>query len=337
MKEKLTRIFNESLLKNGEDLHIEPLSNSTRIRLRIFGELTELANYPKAEHQALIATLKVMGGLDIGESRLPQDGKSSFDCNGAKYDLRISTIPTIYGEKGVVRFLKRDRVAFSLEEIGFTESILQHYRKIIRMKSGLFLVVGPTGGGKTTTLYATLNELNDGEKNIISIEDPVEYTIDGIVQVQVNEKIGLTFGKILRSTLRQDPDIILVGEIRDSETANVAVQASLTGHLVFATIHAKNCDGGIKRLHDLGVKNYFLEEVLLGGLSQRLVRAKNGRKAVFEMVSYLGGRKELSSFHESGMALVQKGEILMKDLIEEIGEMCHGELAEPSFDRLRMT
>lgn len=248
-----------------------------------------------------------MGKMNIAEKRVPQDGRAETKINGKEIDVRISTIPTVYGEKIVLRLLERSNFMFSKEKLGFNERNLKVFDKILSQPYGILLVTGPTGSGKTTTLYATLKELNKIEKNIITIEDPVEYKLEGINQVQVNPKAGLTFASGLRSILRQDPDIIMVGEIRDSETAEIAVRAAITGHLVLSTLHTNDCASSIIRLIDMGIEPYLVSSAVVGVVSQRLVKelcsdCKVPYKASYSEKSLLGldTDKEITLYKPNG-------------------------------------
>jgi type IV pilus assembly protein PilB len=270
---KLTNsIIEKAVEENASDIHVEPEKDSVRIRYRIDGVLTEIDTLEKKYLSAVVTRIKVMGGMDIGQRRLPQDGKARFDYQDREIDLRISTYPVIYGEKVVLRILDTHNVITSLESLGLNEYTLERYRRISSGSNGIILVTGPTGSGKTTTLYSTLNEIISEKLNITTIEDPIEYEMPGINQGQVNRKAGVTFASALRSIVRQDPDIILVGEIRDLETAELAIRAALTGHLVFSTLHTNTAAGAISRLLDMGIEPFLLASSVRGVLGQRLVR-----------------------------------------------------------------
>jgi len=268
----LNNIIAEAKQTNSSDIHIEALEEKCRIRYRIDGKLIERIIIKKEDYPELINKVKILSNLDIAEKRLPQDGRISFNYNNEKFDLRISILPTMYGEKVVMRILGSDAKHIILKEIGFNENEYQSYLKGIQKPHGIILISGPTGSGKTTTLYASLNYLNKPAHNILTIEDPIEYTLEGINQVQLKEKIGLNFPKALRTFLRQDPDIIMVGEIRDKETAEMAVRASLTGHLVLSTIHTNSSTGTISRLIDMGIPEFLVADTLNLSVSQRLLR-----------------------------------------------------------------
>lgn len=256
----------------ASDIHIEPGENNACVRMRIDGVLYKEAEMNKTLMQTVVSRLKVLAGMDIAEKRLPQDGSIKLELDGRNIDLRISSLPTILGEKIVIRILDREKFALNLDELNFTPENLALYRRLYNYGSGIVLLTGPTGSGKTTTLYATLAELNSSERNIVTIEDPVEYRINGISQVAVNEKAGLTFASGLRSILRQDPDIIMLGEIRSLDTAATAIRAALTGHLVFSTLHTNNAAGAAVRLVDMGIEPFLVASALRGVVAQRLVR-----------------------------------------------------------------
>jgi len=254
------------------DIHIEPFENSVKVRYRIDGALTEVESLPKRIQAAVISRIKIMARLNIAERRLPQDGRIKLRVSGREIDLRVSTVPTIYGESVVMRILDRGSALIILEHLGFPEETLERYKRLISMPYGMLLVTGPTGSGKTTTLYASLSKINSSDKKIITIEDPIEYQIEGINQIQVKPQIGLTFANGLRHIVRQDPDIIMVGEIRDIETAEIAIHSALTGHLVFSTLHTNDAPGAVTRLLDMGIEGFLVSSSLIGVLAQRLVR-----------------------------------------------------------------
>ncbi len=256
----------------ASDIHIEPFERKTSVRFRIDGMLTEVASPPRRIHQALVSRVKVMAQMNIAEKRLPQDGGIRTRVAGRELDIRVSTVPTAFGERVVMRLLDRSSTLMGLEELGMSGRTLDVLRRLIRQSHGIVLVTGPTGSGKTTTLYAALSEINSVDKNIITIEDPVEYQLRGVGQIQVNPKIDLTFAGGLRSILRQDPDVIMVGEIRDAETAQIAIQAALTGHLVFSTLHTNDATSAVTRLLDMGIEPFLVSSSVIGILAQRLVR-----------------------------------------------------------------
>lgn len=266
-------IIMKAVSEGASDIHIEPEEEILRVRVRVDGILREISSPPKHLQSAVISRIKILANINIAERRIPQDGRFSIKMEGREIDLRVSCVPTIYGENVVLRLLDTSQSFLKLTDLGFSENILQTYQKLITRPHGIILVTGPTGSGKTTTLYASLSKINTVEKNIITIEDPVEYKLEGIRQIQVDNKAGLTFAGGLRSILRQDPDIIMVGEIRDFETAEIAIQAALTGHLVFSTLHTNDSAGAVSRLIDMAVEPFLISSSVTGILAQRLVRA----------------------------------------------------------------
>ena len=268
----VNEIFSRAVEQRASDIHIEPRETELAVRFRIDGVLHVYLSCPLSQYPAVASRIKLIGGLNIAEHRLPQDGRTNFLLGGKELDIRISTIPTICGESIVLRILRKDSLAFDLKQVGMLENIQKKFEKLIKLPHGMILVVGPTGSGKTTTLYSVIDKLNDGKRKIITIEDPVEYKFPGISQMQANADIGLTFASGLRHIVRQDPDIILVGEIRDRETAAIAINAALTGHLVFSTLHTNDSAGAVSRLLDMGVEGFLVSSSLAGVLSQRLVR-----------------------------------------------------------------
>lgn len=265
-------IISQALQMNASDIHIEPMENEVRVRYRIDGVLTEIMTTPKYTQAALISRIKIIADLDITKRRVPQDGRISINIGGMKVDLRVSTLPTVFGEKVVIRLLTKDSSLINIEKLGFSKNNLNRFKDLIERPHGILLVTGPTGSGKSTTLSAALNYLNSPEKNIITIEDPVEYQLHGINQVQANPKAGLDFASALRSILRQDPDIVMVGEIRDEETARIAVRAALTGHLVLSTLHTNDAVSTITRMVDMGIEPYLVASTVIGVVAQRLIR-----------------------------------------------------------------
>jgi type IV pilus assembly protein PilB len=256
----------------ASDIHVEPTKRNTCLRYRIDGNLRELMIAPNSMHAAIVSRIKVIGKMDIAERRLPQEGRVHVVAEGREIDLRVSSMPTLLGEKIVLRILDKAHLNVSLEKLGVNPHQLAAFRRIFSKPHGIVLVTGPTGSGKTTTLYSVLDLLSSSERNLITIEDPVEYQLDGISQIQVNDAIGLTFARALRSILRQDPDVIMVGEIRDSETARVSIQAALTGHLVLSTLHTNSAPGAFVRLADMGIERYLLASAFNGVVAQRLAR-----------------------------------------------------------------
>ncbi|RME76956.1 MAG: type II secretion system protein GspE [Planctomycetota bacterium] len=265
-------IFFEAHKMRASDIHFQPFEDELRVRYRIDGVLYDVKTIPKKVQEAVNSRIKVMGRMDIAERRLPQDGRCSIRVGDGEIDLRISSVPTAYGERIVLRLLDKTTKVFSLEEIGLAPDDLELVKRFTGYNHGIVLVTGPTGSGKTTTLYAALSRINSPEKNILTIEDPIEYHLEGISQIQVNNKKGLTFAAGLRSLLRQDPDVIMVGEIRDEETARIAIQAALTGHLVFSTVHTNDSASTVTRLVDIGVEPYLVASSVICVIAQRLVR-----------------------------------------------------------------
>ena len=269
----LNALLTQAAKDGASDIHIEPYERSSSVRFRVDGTLREVVQPNKALHAALISRLKIMAELDISEKRLPQDGRISLRIGGRAVDVRVSTLPSAHGERAVLRILdKGDANKFTLESLGMSGDSLDRFKRLLRQPHGIVLVTGPTGSGKTTTLYAGLSTVDAATTNVLTVEDPVEYELPGIGQTQVNAKIDLTFAKALRAILRQDPDVIMIGEIRDFETAQIAVQASLTGHLVLATLHTNDAPSAVTRLTDMGIEPFLLSSSLLGVLGQRLVR-----------------------------------------------------------------
>lgn len=268
----VNQIINDAVVQGASDIHFDPQDNEFRIRFRVDGMLKTERSLPKSMQNMVIARLKIMGNLNITESRLPQDGRIQIQAQMRAIDIRLSTLPTIYGEKVVMRVLDTKNAQISISGLKFSEQNQQKFERMIRKPNGIILITGPTGSGKSSTLSATLNDLNDEALNIITVEDPVEYQLEGINQIQVREEVGLTFAAGLRSILRQDPDVIMIGEIRDTETAQMATRASLTGHLVFSTLHTNSAIESIDRLKDMGIEPYLITSSLEGIVAQRLVR-----------------------------------------------------------------
>jgi general secretion pathway protein E len=268
----LNALLTQAAKDGASDIHIEPYERSSSVRFRVDGTLREVVQPNKALHAALISRLKIMAELDIAEKRLPQDGRISLRIGGRAIDVRVSTLPSSHGERAVLRLLDKTGSKFTLEGLGMSGDVLSAFDRLVQQPHGIVLVTGPTGSGKTTTLYASLGRVDTSTTNVLTVEDPVEYELPGIGQTQVNPKIELTFAKALRAILRQDPDVIMIGEIRDYETAQIAIQASLTGHLVLATVHTNDAPSSVTRLIDMGVEPFLLSSSLLGVLAQRLVR-----------------------------------------------------------------
>ena len=268
----INALLTQALREGASDIHIEPFEQISVVRFRIDGSLRDVVKPKKAIHAALISRIKIMAQLDIAEKRLPQDGRITLRVGGKPVDVRVSTLPTGHGERAVLRLLEKESGKLDLQHLGMSAEVLAQFDKLIAQPHGIVLVTGPTGSGKTTTLYAALSRLNKTDTNILTVEDPVEYELNGIGQTQVNARIDMTFAKALRAILRQDPDIIMIGEIRDLETAQIAVQASLTGHLVLATLHTNDSAAAVTRLLDMGIEPFLLSSSLLGVAAQRLVR-----------------------------------------------------------------
>jgi general secretion pathway protein E len=323
----LNALLTQAAKDGASDIHIEPYERSSAVRFRVDGTLREVVQPNKALHAALISRLKIMAELDISEKRLPQDGRISLRIGGRAVDVRVSTLPSSHGERAVLRILdKGDANKFTLESLGMSGDSLDRFKRLLRQPHGIVLVTGPTGSGKTTTLYAGLSTVDAATTNVLTVEDPVEYELSGIGQTQVNAKIELTFAKALRAILRQDPDVIMIGEIRDFETAQIAVQASLTGHLVLATLHTNDAPSAVTRLTDMGIEPFLLSSSLLGVLAQRLVR---------KLCSHCKREDEQGKWHpvgckECGMS-GYKGRTGVYELMvadDEIRALIHSQAAE---------
>ncbi len=347
----LNALLTQAAKEGASDIHIEPYEKYSCVRFRIDGGLREVVQTHRALHAALISRLKIMADLDIAEKRLPQDGRISLRLGQKAIDVRVSTLPGAHGERAVLRLLDKSETRLNLSSVGMTGENLTRLSKLIEQPHGIVLVTGPTGSGKTTTLYAALQQLDASTRNILTVEDPIEYELSGVGQTQVNAKIDLTFAKALRAILRQDPDVIMIGEIRDFETAQIAIQASLTGHLVLATLHTNDAPSAITRLMDMGVEPFLLSSSLLGVLAQRLVRklcthchgagcehchqtGYQGRTGIFELLSTDTSLRELihnkaseadiresaqqagmQLMRDDGMRLVQEGITSLEELI----------------------
>lgn len=268
----VNQIIANGVAQRASDIHFDPQETELRVRYRVDGVLRTERSLPKHMQNVVLARIKIMGNLNITENRIPQDGRIKTNVNFRPVDIRLSTLPTVYGEKVVMRILDLTNATNAIDKLGFSESNEVHFRKMIAHPNGIMLITGPTGSGKSSTLYAALNHLNEDGVNIITVEDPVEYQLDGVNQIQVKEEVGLSFATGLRSILRQDPDIVMVGEIRDFETAQIAIRASLTGHLVLSTLHTNSAVESISRLHDMGIEPFLLSSSLIGVIAQRLVR-----------------------------------------------------------------
>ncbi len=265
-------IIERAITERASDIHLEPRETELQIRMRIDGLMRDILTVPRELQGSVISRIKIMSGIDVSERRIPQDGRFNVRIKEKDIDLRVSTLPTVYGEKIVARLLDKSGGRITTEKIGMTDEELEKLEKLMKFRSGVLLIVGPTGSGKTTTMYAMINRMNTREVNLVTLEDPVEYNLDGINQVQINEKVGMTFANGLRAILRQDPDIIAVGEIRDGETGEIAMRSAVTGHMVFSTVHTNDAVGTIERLKDIGVEPYLIASALKGIISQRLVR-----------------------------------------------------------------
>ncbi|QYF94990.1 type II secretion system ATPase GspE [Massilia sp. PAMC28688] len=268
----INALLTQALREGASDIHIEPFEQTSTVRFRIDGALRDIVRPRKAIHASLISRIKIMAQLDIAEKRLPQDGRITLRVGGKGVDVRVSTLPTGHGERAVLRLLDKEAGKLDLSHLGMSEGLLPQFDALINQPHGIVLVTGPTGSGKTTTLYAALSRLNASTTNILTVEDPIEYDLIGVGQTQVNARIDMSFAKALRAILRQDPDVIMIGEIRDLETAQIAVQASLTGHLVLATLHTNDAAAAVTRLLDMGIEPFLLSSSLLGVMAQRLVR-----------------------------------------------------------------
>lgn len=293
----LNSIIEQAVRTRASDIHIEPYQEDVRVRFRIDGDLSEIMTLPRSNLSALVTRVKIIGKMNIAEKRIPQDGRIETKINNKEIDMRISSLPTVYGEKIVIRLLDKSNFNFTKEGLGLSQYNLNTFNKILAQPYGMILVTGPTGSGKTTTLYTVLKELNVIEKNVITVEDPVEYKLKGINQVIVNPKTGLTFAAGLRSILRQDPDTIMIGEIRDGETAEIAVRAAITGHLVLSTLHTNDSPSTIARLIDMGIEPYLVSSAVVGIVSQRLVKVlcekcKQAYEADYKEKKILGFKEE---------------------------------------------
>ena len=330
----LNALLTQAARDGASDIHIEPYERHSSVRFRVDGTLREVVQPNRALHAALISRLKIMAELDISEKRLPQDGRISLRIGTRAMDVRVSTLPSAHGERAVLRLLDKSQDKLSLEAVGMQGELLARFERLIAQPHGIILVTGPTGSGKTTSLYAAIGRLDAARSNIMTVEDPVEYELAGIGQTQVNARIDLSFAKALRAILRQDPDIIMIGEIRDFETAQIAIQASLTGHLVLATLHTNDAASAVTRLIDMGIEPFLLSSSLLGVLAQRLVRklctacqgagcgacgqsGYQGRTGVFELLQTDEGLRALvhnqASEAEIREAALQAGMVLMRD------------------------
>ncbi|MDP4093447.1 MAG: spore germination protein GerPC [Bacillota bacterium] len=287
-------IINQSITVGASDIHIEPFEKEVIVRFRVDGVLSENMKIPQTLYSAVSTRIKIMAGMNIAEKRIPQDGRIEMDLNGKSFDFRVSSLPTVYGEKIVIRILDRANFLFDRTMLGFGENENILLDKLVRTPYGIVIVTGPTGSGKTTTLYSILKELNTNDKNLITVEDPVEYMLQGVNQVQVNMKAGLTFASGLRSILRQDPDVIMIGEIRDEETAQIAVRAAITGHFVLSTLHTNDAPSTITRIIDMGIEPYLVADSISGIIAQRLVR----KLCPYCKEEYMPSKKEIEVLKE---------------------------------------
>ncbi len=319
-------ILREAVVSQASDIHIEPFEDEVKIRFRIDGILVVNNTINKTIYQSVLARFKIIGNMNIAERRIPQDGKIRKEINGIEVDFRISTIPTIHGEKIVIRIFDKTTQTLGFEFLGANKRQEETLRRIISKPYGILLVTGPTGSGKSTTLYTFLKELNKGPVNITTVEDPVENVIDGLNQVQVNPKANLTFSTALRSILRQDPNIIMIGEIRDEETAQIAIRAAITGHLVLATLHTNDAIGSFDRLVDMGAPNYLVADAMIGAIAQRLVRklcpkCKEEREITKSEMHYLGIKTKVKIMHPKGCPLCNHTGYSGRTAVFEILEM----------------
>jgi type IV pilus assembly protein PilB len=348
IKKLLNMVMLLAIRDQASDIHFEPFEDEFKIRVKADGVLYEMVPPPRHLANAIVSRIKVMSNLDIAERRLPQDGRIELNVGGNNVDLRVSVLPTLFGEAVVMRVLDRTVVALDLNKIGMDPVTLNKFRGLLRRPNGIILVTGPTGSGKTTTLYSALNELNDTETKIITSEDPIEYDIEGIIQVPVNPDVGVTFANVLRAILRHDPDKILVGEIRDYETAEIAVQSSLTGHLVFSTLHTNDAPSAITRLRDMGVPAFLITATVEGILAQRLVRRicsecrtqfQPSDELLMELQLPLNTARKYKFYYGKGCARCNnsgyKGRIGIYELMMMSDELRDGVAAESSGDDLR--
>jgi type IV pilus assembly protein PilB len=349
IKKLLNMVMLLAIRDQASDIHFEPFEDEFKIRVKADGVLYEMVPPPRHLANAIVSRIKVMSNLDIAERRLPQDGRIELNVGGNNVDLRVSVLPTLFGEAVVMRVLDRTVVALDLNKIGMDAVLLGKFRGLLRRPNGIILVTGPTGSGKTTTLYSALNELNDTETKIITSEDPIEYDIEGIIQVPVNPDVGVTFANVLRAILRHDPDKILVGEIRDYETAEIAVQSSLTGHLVFSTLHTNDAPSAITRLRDMGVPAFLITATVEGILAQRLVRRicsecrtqfAPSDDLLMELQLPLNTARKYKFYYGKGCARCNnsgyKGRIGLYELMMMTDELRDGIAAEASADDLRV-
>ncbi len=337
-------IIKEAIPYRASDIHIEPFEKSVKVRYRIDGDLQDRAEFPIDSYSAICARLKIISGLNIAERRVPQDGRINMVIGGKEFDFRVSTLPTVFGEKFVIRILDKTSFQFTREDLGFTPEENQIIDKMLSRPHGIILLTGPTGCGKSTTLYSFLKQVNNSTVNIVTVEDPVEYTMPGVNQTQVNAKANMTFANALRSILRQDPDVIMIGEIRDEETAEIAVRAAITGHIVFSTLHTNDAPGAILRLNDMGIEDYLVADALVGVIAQRLVKRlcpackKRGRTNQREM-EILGITEPISICRPQGCQFCNntgyKGRVGVHEVMYMTERMKSAVLRERNLDVLR--
>ncbi len=337
-------IIKEAIPYRASDIHIEPFEKNVKVRYRIDGDLQNRAEFPIEAYSAICARLKIMSGLNIAERRVPQDGRINMNVGGKEYDFRVSTLPTVFGEKFVIRVLDKSSFHFTRVDLGFTDEENIIVDKMLARPYGIVLLTGPTGCGKSTTLYSFLKEINNPTVNIVTVEDPVEFTMNGINQTQVNTKANMTFATALRSILRQDPDIIMIGEIRDEETAEIAVRSAITGHMVFSTLHTNDAPGAILRLQDMGVDNYLVIDALVGVIAQRLVKRlcpackKKGRANAKEM-EILGLTEPVTIARPKGCQFCNntgyKGRIAVHEVMYMNDKMKNTVMHEKNLDAIR--
>lgn len=337
-------VIKEAIPYRASDIHIEPFEKNVRVRYRIDGDLQQRAEFPIEAYSAICARLKILAGMNIAERRIPQDGRINMSVGGKEFDFRVSSLPTVFGEKFVIRILDKTSFQFTRSDLGFTDEENKIVDKMLAKPHGIILLTGPTGCGKSTTLYSFLKEVNDSSVNIVTVEDPVEYTMQGINQTQVNTKANMTFATALRSILRQDPDIIMIGEIRDEETAEIAVRSAITGHLVFSTLHTNDAPGAIVRLGDMGVEKYLVADALIGVIAQRLVKRlcpackKKSRTNAKEM-EILGINEPVSIARPQGCQFCNntgyKGRIAVHELMYMNENVKASITAETNLEKLR--
>lgn len=341
----INAFLTQAIKENASDIHLDAYEKISKVRFREDGVLHDIVELKPGLHAALVSRIKIMAQLDIAEKRLPQDGRIGLRLAGREIDLRVSTIPTGHGERVVMRLLDKNRERLKLEYLGMDKKTLEEVNTLIHMPHGIFLVTGPTGSGKSTTLYAALMRLDTSTLNVMTVEDPIEYDIEGISQTQVNAKIDMSFARALRAILRQDPDVVMIGEIRDLETSEIAVQASLTGHLVLATLHTNNASSAITRLIDMGVENFLLSSTLLGVLAQRLIRLlcnkckKENTTVTKEMRKNLNLKDDIIIYSATGCDFCNhtgyKGRIGIYELLivdAEIQKMIHSNTIETEIE-----